>query len=311
VLRKRQEADGIVSLELGLADGGLLPPFSAGSHIDVHVRPGLIRQYSLYNDPMERNHYMIAVVRDPASRGGSAAIHDDVSEGDRIEISEPRNHFPLVRARRSLLFAGGIGVTPLLCMAERLASIHADFELHYCTRTPGRTAFRQRIADSRYASSVHFHFDDGDPGQALDVHELLGVPDDSAHLYVCGPEGFMELVLQAARTYGWLASNIHYEYFGARPLDTSGDKPFEVVIASTGDTIGIPAGKAVTELLQQHGIEIDVSCQQGVCGTCVTRVLEGIPEHRDRFLSDAEKAKNDQFTPCCSRARSGVLVLDL
>jgi vanillate O-demethylase ferredoxin subunit len=239
------------------------------------------------------------------------AIHDELREGDLIEISEPRNHFPLVRARRSLLFAGGIGVTPLLCMAQRLSRIHADFEMHYCTRSPERTAFQELIAGTGLAASVHYHFDNGDERQLLDVREVLGDPDDSTHLYVCGPDGFMAHVLQAARTYGWLPQNIHYEYFGAQPMDTSGDTAFDVVIASSGETVRIPAGKSVVEILRQHDVDIEASCQQGVCGTCVTRVLEGEPEHRDRVLTSEQKAKNDQFTPCCSRSKSPVLVLDL
>jgi vanillate O-demethylase ferredoxin subunit len=311
VLQKHREAEGIVSLELAGADGDPLPPFTAGSHIDLHVRPGLVRQYSLYNDPQECHRYLIAVVRDPASRGGSAAIHEEIRAGDLLRISEPRNHFPLVRSRRSLLFAGGIGVTPLLCMAQRLAHIHADFEMHYCTRSPQRTAFRDRIAASDLASRVHFHFDDGDEDQLLDVDEVLGIPDDSTHLYVCGPDGFMAHVLQAARAHGWLPQNIHYEYFGAPPLDRSGDTPFDVIIASSGETVRIPSGKTVIEILQQHDIDIEASCQQGVCGTCVTRLLDGVPEHRDRILTAEQKARNDQFTPCRSRAKSPALVLDL
>ncbi len=196
-------------------------------------------------------------------------------------------------------------------MAQRLSRIHADFEMHYCTRSPERTAFQDLIAGSGLASRVHYHFDNGDQRQLLDIRDVLGEPDDSTHLYVCGPDGFMAHVLQAARTYGWLPGNIHYEYFGAQPMDTSGDTPFDVVIASSGETVRIPAGKSVVEILSQHDIDIEASCQQGVCGTCITRVLEGEPEHRDRVLSSEQKAKNDQFTPCCSRSKSPVLVLDL
>ncbi len=311
VIRKQKEAEDIVSLELGRADGGSLPSFSAGSHIDVRIKPDLIRQYSLCNHPEERHRYLIAVLRDPASRGGSAAIHDEIQEGDLMEISEPKNHFMLMRARRSLLFAGGIGVTPILCMAERLAHTGDDFELHYCTRSSDRTAFRNRIAGSYFADQVYYHFDDGDDTQKLDLHELLDVPDNSTHMYICGPAGFLDYVCQTAQDCGWRSGNVHYEYFSAPPADTSNDSTFDVEIAGTGEIISIPPGRTVTNVLKQHGVDIGVACQRGVCGTCVTRVLEGIPEHRDHYLSTEEKAKNDQFTPCCSRSKTSLLVLDL
>ena len=311
VLRRQQETADIVSLELGRADGGPLPGFAAGSHIDVHIRPDLIRQYSLCNHPEEKHRYLIGVLRDPASRGGSAAIHDEIREGDLITISEPKNHFALARARRSLLLAGGIGVTPLLCMAERLAHTGADFELHYCTRSADRVAFRPRIEASDFAGHVHYHYDDGDAAQKLDLDELLGVPDHSSHLYVCGPTGFIDHVCKAAQTHGWRTQNVHFEHFGAAPVDSSADQAFEVELASTGEVFTIPPGQAVTQVLKQHGVDIPVACERGVCGTCVTHILEGTPEHRDQFLSDAEKVGNDQFTPCCSRARTALLVLDL
>ncbi|MDP3829550.1 MAG: ferredoxin reductase, partial [Polaromonas sp.] len=161
VIRKTLEAEGITSFELARADGAPLPAFSAGSHVDVQIPGGLTRQYSLCNDAVEQHRYRIAVLRDPASRGGSAAMHEAVNEGDLIRISPPKNHFPLQHAPRTLLLAGGIGVTPLLSMAQRLAAIHADFTLHYCTRSAERTAFRQEISSSTFADKVSFHFDAG------------------------------------------------------------------------------------------------------------------------------------------------------
>jgi vanillate O-demethylase ferredoxin subunit len=311
VVKKRSEALDIVSLELVSPAGSPpLPRFSAGAHIDVQIKPGLIRQYSLCNNPDESHRYVIGVLRDPSSRGGSVAMHDEVQEGELLQISEPKNHFPLANARRSLLFAGGIGVTPILCMAERLAHTGAQFEMHYCARSCSRTAFYDRIA-ARFASQVHFHFDDGDAAQKLQLAELLGQADPDTHLYVCGPAGFIDHVLNTARARGWAEPNIHFEHFAAKPIDTSDDGSFEVRIASTGRTIRIAADQSVTQALHEHGIEIPVSCEQGVCGTCITRVLAGEPDHRDLLFSDAEKALNDQFTPCCSRARSTLLVLDL
>jgi vanillate monooxygenase ferredoxin subunit len=311
VVRKVQEAEGIASFELARVDGAPLPAFGAGSHIDVQVPGGLTRQYSLCNDSGEQHRYRIAVLRDAASRGGSVGMHDAVREGDVIHISEPRNHFPLHHAKRSILFAGGIGVTPLLCMAQRLAKIDADFRMHYCTRSPERTAFRDEIAASAFAARVQFHFDSGPPSQKLHLEKVLAQPDPDTHLYICGPTGFIDWVVGAAKAQGWPTDQVHLEYFGAGPQDTSGDGTFEVKIASTGKVYPVAKDQSVVHALQAHGIEILTSCEQGVCGTCITRVLEGECDHRDLYFTDDEKAKNDQFTPCCSRAKSGVLVLDL
>jgi vanillate O-demethylase ferredoxin subunit len=311
LLSKKQEAADIASFELAREDGSRLPPFSAGSHIDVHVPGGIVRQYSLCNDATEQHRYRIAVLRDPASRGGSTAMHDAIKVGDIIEISEPRNHFPLVHARRTILLAGGIGVTPLLCMAQRLAAIASEFEMHYCTRSLNRTAFRDEILQSSFAARVQFHFDEGATSQKLDLPRSIGKPDPGTHIYVCGPTGFINFVVDGAKAVGYDSDHIHLEYFGAAPHDTSGDGSFEVKIASTGKVYTIPRDKTVSQALQEHGIEILTSCEQGVCGTCITRVLDGECDHRDLYFTDEEKAKNDQFTPCCSRAKGRRLVLDL
>ncbi|MFL6691833.1 MAG: PDR/VanB family oxidoreductase, partial [Ramlibacter sp.] len=288
-----------------------LPGFSAGSHIDVQVPGGLTRQYSLCNDAAEQHRYRIAVLRDPASRGGSTGMHDALKEGDTLLISEPRNHFPLVHAQRTLLFAGGIGVTPLLSMAQRLAQIGADFRLHYCTRAPERTAFRDEIAAAGWAKNVDFHFDDGDAAQKLQLEQVIAKPEAGTHLYVCGPTGFIDWVVKTADRLGWSKDQVHLEYFGAAPQDTTGDRSFQVKIASSGETYQVGADETVVTALQKHGIEILTSCEQGVCGTCITRVLQGECDHRDLYFTDEEKAKNDQFTPCCSRSKSSLLVLDL
>lgn len=311
VQRKSQEAEGIVALELVSADGRPLPGFGAGSHIDVNLPNGLVRQYSLCNSAAERHRYRIAVLREPSSRGGSAAVHDLVKEGDVLTISAPRNHFPLHDAPRSLLLAGGIGVTPILCMAQRLATWGADFEMHYCTRSPARTAFREEIAASGFADKVHLHHDDGAEAQKLRVAELLATPEPGTQIYVCGPGGFIDHVVNTAKANGWPAQQIHLEYFAAAAQDTSGDQPFEVKLTSSGQTYRIPKDQTIVQALRAEGVEIMVSCEQGVCGTCITRVLEGVPDHRDCYLTDDERAANDQFTPCCSRSKTPLLVLDL
>jgi len=312
VARKAVEAQDIVTLELVAVDGGALPAFSAGSHVDVQLPGGISRQYSLCNDPKETHRYLIGVLRDPASRGGSQAVHDQVQEGQLLQISAPKNHFGLAHdAKRSLLLAGGIGVTPILCMAERLAITGAAFEMHYCTRSPERTAFRGRIGASSFADKVRFHFDDGAPAQKLDLAALLAQPDAGLHLYVCGPKGFMDAVLKTAREKGWVEGQLHYEFFGAEVARSDSDASFEIKLASSGRIVMVPKDKTVTQALAEAGVEILMSCEQGVCGTCLTRVLEGVPDHKDSYLTPEEQAANDQFLPCCSRAKTPRLVLDL
>jgi vanillate O-demethylase ferredoxin subunit len=310
VARKAAEAQDVCTFELVDPAGAPLPAFSAGSHIDVQVPGGVTRQYSLCNDPAETHRYLIGVLREPASRGGSVAMHDRVAEGDLLTISAPKNHFALAHeATRHLLLAGGIGITPILCMAERLAIVGADFELHYCTRSRARTAFAARIEASAFARRAHFHHDDGVPEQKLDLAKLLHAPQPGTHLYVCGPKGFMDAVLGTARARGWPEARIHFEFFAAEVAGGGG--AFEVLLASSGRVIPVPADRSVVQALAAAGVVVATSCEQGVCGTCLTRVIEGVPEHRDLYLTPEEQAAGDQFLPCCSRAKSPRLVLDL
>ncbi len=309
VLARHAEADGIFRYELARADGTPLPAFSAGAHIDVHLPGGLVRQYSLCNDDRETHRYCIAVLRDPASRGGSIALHDQVKPGDLLSISTPRNQFPLVQAPFSLLLAGGIGITPLLGMAQHLVAHGGEFNLHYCTRSLSRTACRDNVA--ALGARAQLHLNDGETAQKLNLPAVLAAAPADSRLYVCGPGGFIDFVVQTAKAARWPADRIHLEYFGAAPQDTSGDRAFEVRLASTGTTYTIPADKTIVAALQDQGVEVMVSCEQGVCGTCLTRVLEGTCDHRDMYLTDDEKARNDQLLPCCSRAKSPLLVLDL
>ena len=312
IARKQTEAVDICSFELVQAEGHPLPAFSAGSHIDVHMPGGVTRQYSLCNDPRESHRYLIGVLRDPASRGGSKTMHEAMEEGALLRISAPKNHFPLAHgATRSLLIAGGIGVTPILCMAERLALTGGAFEMHYCTRSRERTAFVERIAQSAFAPQVQFHFDDGDASQKLALDPLLAAPQPGVHLSVCGPTGFMDWVLEAARAAGWPADQLHYEFFSAEVAKSDDDAAFEVKLASSGRVVKVEKDQTVVQALAAIGVEVQTSCEQGVCGTCLTRVLEGELDHKDMYLTPEEQAANDQFTPCCSRSRSPLLVLDL
>lgn len=311
VTARSHEALDIYSYVLTAADGGSLPAFTAGAHVDVHLPGGLIRQYSLCNAPGERNRYQIGVLKDAASRGGSQCMHERIDVGERLRISEPRNHFPLVpEARRSLLFAGGIGITPLLCMAEHLAANGGDFELHYCARSERHAAFLERLGGSVFKGRVVVHFDEM-ADTHLDAARVLAAPNSGTHLYVCGPGGFMQHILDTAAAQGWAPGQLHREYFAAAPVGPQATGHFSVKLASSGQVFDIGPDETVVQVLERHGVDIPVSCEQGVCGTCLTRVLEGEVDHRDLFLTEEEQAANDQFTPCCSRAKSPLLVLDL
>lgn len=312
VARKVVEATDICSFELVPISGESLPPFSAGAHVDVHIREGVVRQYSLCNHSDEKHRYQIAVLRDAKSRGGSIAMHEEIREGSILRISNPKNHFALAHgAERSLLFAGGIGVTPILCMAQRLASIGGEFEMHYCTRSRDRTAFIGRIEESGFSARVRFHFDDGDPAQRLDLMDLIARPVPKVHIYVCGPGPFIDWVTGTARSRGWPNDQVHVEFFKVDLQPEVAAETFEVQLASSGKCYVVPPDTSVLQVLLDNGIEIQSSCEQGVCGTCMTRVLEGVPDHRDVYLTEEEHARNDRFTPCCSRSKSAKLILDI
>ena len=313
VVRKTREAQDICTFELRPVDGSALPAFSAGAHIDVLVPGGLTRQYSLCNAPAERDRYVIGVLHEAASRGGSRAMHELVNEGDTLRIRAPRNHFALAAgATRSLLLAGGIGVTPILAMAEHLAAAGGDFSMHYCVRSADRAAFLARIRQGGFASRAHVHFDDGDATQRADLARLLGEPRPGLHAYVCGPRGFIDAVVVAAGRLGWPHERVHREFFGSTDAAPgAADERFQVRLARSGRVVTVPGDRSVVQALAAAGVDVPVSCEQGVCGTCLTRVVEGVPEHRDLYLTPEEQALNDQFTPCCSRSKTPCLVLDL
>ncbi|MDA7418400.1 PDR/VanB family oxidoreductase [Xenophilus arseniciresistens] len=313
VRARRDEAVGICSFELEALDGQALPAFSAGAHIDVHVPAGLVRQYSLCGDPQDASHWRIGVLRDATSRGGSAGMHEGVQVGSVLQVSRPRNLFGLAEAPHSVLVAGGIGVTPILAMARALHRQGASFELHYCARCPERMAFRDEIAGAGFAQQARFYFSEGSgDAPAFDAAAVAANAPAGAHLYVCGPAGFMDHVLGAARSAGWTESRLHREHFAAAAApDGAGEQPFVIRLARSGAQLQVPAGTTALQVLLDHGIDVNFSCESGVCGSCITPVLDGVPEHRDSCLMDAEHAENKLFTPCCSRAKTPALVLDL
>ncbi len=307
------EATDIVRFDLAVPPGAApLPAAAAGAHIDVEV-PGVgLRQYSLI-EPVAAGarHCRIAVQRELASRGGSSWLVDQAQVGQRLRISTPRNHFALAPSDAPvLLLAGGIGITPLLCMAQELHAAGRPFALHYAGRTRTRMAFADRLLAEPWAARVQLHMDDGPPAQRFNAPAVLAAAAPGTPLYTCGPSGFMDHVLASARAAGWPEDRLHREYFSAAPVDHSADGPFEIVWGIGGPVIRVAADQSAAQALLDAGIELQLSCEQGVCGTCLTGVIEGRPDHRDYYLTDAEHAANDRFTPCCSRACTPRLVLD-
>lgn len=307
------EAKGINAYELVDPAGAALPPFTAGSHIDVKLAGNFIRQYSLCNDPRERHRYVIGVLNVVGGRGGSKAMHESVRVGDLLNTSAPRNNFSLAQdASRHVLLAGGIGVTPMMAMVETLSARGADFSLLYCSRSPELTAFRDRLKPHAKAGRVVFHHDEGDPARGLDVVAALREHEPGTHLYCCGPGGLMKAV--KAATAHWPAGTVHFEFFSAptaaaAPLRQA-DRPdiFQVRLASNGAVYTVPPDRSIVEVLRENGVECETSCEAGICGTCRTRYLEGSPEHRDFLLSDEE---HEEFVLiCCARSQSDMLVLD-
>ncbi len=240
-------------------------------------------------------------------------MHDEVREGQFLSISAPRNNFPLADGvQRTVLIGGGIGITPLLAMAEELFARGSHFELHYCVRSRERAAFLAKMVSCGFSDQVRMYFDDEPEFGRLDVNSILGVPSSGAHLYVCGPSGFMAHVLTSATDFGWPEHQVHREFFApATPSTNATSGEFEIELIRSGTVLKVPADKRVLDVLWDAGIDVPASCEQGVCGTCLTRVVSGVPDHRDSFLSNEERVANDQFTPCCSRSITPRLVLNL
>lgn len=311
VARIARQTPEILSFEFTHPLGRALPAYQAGAHIDVHTPGGFMRQYSLAQDGGDAAplSYLIGVKREGASRGGSAAMHERVREGDLVPISAPRNTFPVqAAARRHLLLAGGIGMTPLLAMAQSLARSGADFTLCLFARSEEHLAFAQALRAPGLAPHVRLHLDREGSGQKIDLRALLAEPAADTHLYVCGPAGFMDAVRQAAAH--WPEDALHAEYFAA-PADAGGatGKPFVLKLAQRGIKVPVAADQSAVDALHGVGIDIPVSCQQGLCGTCVVPGEGAGAEHRDFCLTRSERSH--KIALCCARAVGEELVLDL
>ncbi|WP_234485006.1 PDR/VanB family oxidoreductase [Noviherbaspirillum pedocola] len=305
----RLEADGIVSYELVAAGGEALPAFSAGAHIDLHIPGGMVRSYSLVNDPAETHRYMVAVHRVPDGRGGSAWMHGVPRVGDDLRISAPKNDFPLAEdASLSILFAGGIGITPLLAMARRLSTLGRPWRLHYSARSPQHAAFLDELRVlTQHGGELDLRFNSmGVP--RLDLARLVKDAPADAHLYCCGPRSMIDDFLAASASRP--QATVHYERFAAG-TDAATAGGFDVVLQHSGLRLHVLPGKTILDTLLDNDISVQYSCSSGICGTCRTGVIEGGPDHRDDYLTDQEKRENRSIMICCSGSRSKTLVLDL
>jgi len=313
VARRWQETKEIAALELVAEGAAKLPAFEADAHVDVEVAPGLVRQYSLCNDPADRDRYVIGVLRAPDSRGGSAAVHQRLNQGDVIRIGAPRNLFALAKdAPHHVLLAGGIGVTPVMAMAHDLAVRQASFTLHYCARTRAQAAFLEVLGSPALAARATLHFDDEHGQERFDSRRCLSDQPAGAHVYVCGPTGFRQAAVDAARSLGWPDTHVHREVFSQAVTDIDGaDRPFELELARSRRVVVVSGDSTALQALRAAGVELPSSCESGVCGTCLTTVLQGSPDHRDSYLTPAEQAAGDCFLPCCSRAFGARLTVDL
>lgn len=308
----RSETSEIRSFEFEALNDQSLPPFQAGAHISVSPFPGVVRQYSLVNDPADRSRYLIGVKRELNGRGGSSAMHTHLKEGGTVRITTPRNNFALRPGEggRRLLLAGGIGVTPLLSMAQVLAAQGDDFELHYFARTNSEIAFRDLILESAWSDRVAYHFGLVPPLLTEVLQEILR--DGGHSVYLCGPNPFMDVVLYCAEATGWPADAIILEHFSAEvPVLTPGEGEFVLRLAKSGIELVVPSDHTIIEVIREAGIEIKTSCEQGVCGTCITEVIEGEPEHNDLYLSPDEQEGGRLIMPCVSRCKSRLLVLNI
>ena len=308
VARKWPAAEGIAGFELRPLNG-LPPTFQPGAHIDVHLPNGLVRQYSIVNGPGETDRYVIGVKLEPESRGGSSCLHETVREGDVLAVSEPRNNFPLRRdAVNTILIAGGIGITPLIAMAQALHHQGLAHELHYFAGAAPQLAFADRLAGLGGALTTHLGL--GPDETAGQMRALLSGYRHGLHVYLCGPAPMLEAAREIAAQAGWPDAAVHFEYFkNTQAIDDSSS--FDIALARSCVTLHVPGGKTILEVMRENGIDMPSSCEQGACGTCMATVIEGEPLHQDVYLNQQERRAGQKIMTCVSRARSARLVLDI
>ncbi|BCB89866.1 PDR/VanB family oxidoreductase [Phytohabitans suffuscus] len=307
VARRAEVARDVVLLDLVAADGSALPAWAPGAHVDLLLGPDLVRQYSLCGDPADRARWQVAVLREPGGRGGSAFVHDRLAEGDRVAIRGPRNHFAFAPGRAVVFIAGGVGITPLVPMVAAASAAGVDWRLYYGGRSRDTMAFADDLA-AAHADRVTIH--PQDEYGLLDLDAAIGTPRAGTSVYCCGPEPLLRAV--EARCASWPAGSLHVERFTPRPVDAPARAgSFEVELSVTGTTVVVPPDRSILDVLEEAGVPVYSSCQEGTCGTCETVVVDGIPDHRDSVLSDEDRAANETMMICVSRSVGPRLVLEL
>src|SRR6185369_10606017 len=307
VTRNDPIAEGIHLIEFRDAEGKELPQFSAGAHITIRVPNGMLRKYSLCNDPSERDRYQVAVKREVSGRGGSSTLIDRTKPGDDLYIAPPVNDFALPQRAQDFLFiAGGIGITPIMAMIRQVRKEGKRFRLYYCTRSPETTAFFDELSKPEYKDMVVIHHDHGDPTCSLDLKPVLAERKNREHLYCCGPRPLMESV--RAMTDHWSSTAVHFEAFSEADIHKATDRAFKILLAKSGKTLEVPADKTIMEVMREHGYEVPSSCETGTCGTCRTKMLAGEADHRDLFLAEHDKANTIMI--CVSRAKGDEITID-
>lgn len=309
VIAREDQGQGVMVISLAALDNKKLPPFDAGAHVDLHIGENLVRQYSLCSSPRDLNTYRLGILKAADSRGGSLQAHQ-ITPGDIVEISPPRNLFPLDHsAHHSLLIGGGIGITPMLAMADTLHRHSESFNLLYCAKSRSAAGFIDEISSANWSEKARLHFSDENEGTRIPLVEILNDVPQNTHLYVCGPEGFMQWVLDNATATGFTEAQLHKEFFN-QSVSHSGNS-FTVSVTNLNKEVIVREDQSITEALNCAGIKVRVSCQQGICGTCLANVISGTPDHRDSYLTDDEKADNDQIILCCSRSASKHLEIEV
>jgi ferredoxin-NADP reductase len=307
VHRRELAADGVVTLTLGDPAGAELPDWTPGAHIDLIMADDLTRQYSLCGRTADRSEWVVGVLLDPGSRGGSKFVHEQLQEGSTVRVRGPRNHFPLVSSPRYQFIAGGIGITPIRTMIEATAARGLEWQLLYGGRTRASMAFVEEL--SEYGDRVTIHPED--QHGRLPLADVLGEPRDDTLVYCCGPEGLLNAVEESCQP--WPQGSLHIERFAAKTVEAPSDAldTFSVECQRSGVTVAVTAEESIYQALEAAGIDVLGSCMEGVCGTCECEVVEGEPDHRDSVLSESERARNDVIMICVSRSRSERLVLDI
>ena len=307
VMRNDKIADGIHILEFRDAGGQPLPEFSAGAHIAIQAPNGLLRKYSLCNDPAERDRYLVAIKREANGRGGSCNLIDNTKAGDELMVAPPVNDFGLPpRAQDFLFIAGGIGITPIMAMIREVLRQGKRFRLFYCSRSPETTAFLDELSAPEFKDQVTIHYDQGDPARSLDLKPVLAERKNREHLYCCGPRPLMEAVRNM--TDHWSSTAVHFEAFSEAETHKPTDKPFRLRLARSGEVLDVPTTKTILEVLRDRGLEVPSSCETGTCGTCRTKLVAGEADHRDLVLAEHERA--DTIMICVSRAKSDEITID-